>query len=498
MFEVLSMSKGIIDAESPRHGGTNVKNGIKYCHLLQGLLPVLLGVLAVGGLSLGAQPASALEATGNVCLETLFGSKTNCTAEDVKIAKAINVSVAKCTEGTTIPELTGTFEVLLSGKGSIKSRLDIGLYFDVHGDVDSNGNRENNGARGGTCQLNTIPIPPGVNLDGDVCGDVDTAHNDLFVTITLHNVSCVDTDGDGRLNLPNCVSWQTPGQDGVCTQATQAIPGSSSKCKCDDAFNIPVEVERPGISVTKAADPDTLNEPGGSVDFAVTVHNDGAVVAVDLTELVDDPDNNPATNNSITYNATSTPSLATICGNNTHLDPGESTTCTFTRTVTGEPGKVTDKACVSGHDANNNAIGPTCATATVTIVGVNPSAAVTKIATTAVVTFEVTVHNLSTAEQGFVDALCDDKYGAIATHGIFTCTAGTLGTIKGTTCSVPQTLGINGTSGDSYTCTFEAEVSIDGSEHTDTVTGTVSDNDGNSVPTQPGSAKVTVTATHNP
>jgi hypothetical protein len=440
---------------------------------------------------LGAQPASALEATGNVCLETLFGSKTNCTAEDVKIAKAINVSVAKCTEGTTIPELTGTFEVLLSGKGSIKSRLDIGLYFDIHGDVDSNGNRENNGARGGTCQLNTIPILPGVDLDGDVCGDVDTAHNDLFVTITLHNVSCVDTDGDGKLNLPNCVSWQTPGQDGVCTQATQAIPGSSSKCKCDDAFNIPVEVERPGISVTKAAAPDTLNEPGGSVDFTVTVHNDGAVVSVTLTTIVDDPDNDPNTKNSTTYNA------ADIC-DTIVLGPGLSTDCTFTRTVSGEPGKVTDKACVSGHDANNNPVGPTCATATVTIVGVNPSAAVTKIATKAVVTFEVTVHNLSTAEQGFVDKLCDDKYGAVATHGTFTCAAGTLGTIKGTTCSVPQTLGINGTSGDSYTCTFDAEVSIDGSAHTDTVTGTVSDDDGNSVPTQPGTATMTITADHNP
>jgi hypothetical protein len=61
-----------------------------------------------------------------------------------------------------------------------------------------------------------------------------------------------------------------------------------------------------------------------------------------------------------------------------------------------------------------------------------------------------------------------------------------------------KTLAINGQANDSYTCTFEAAVAIDGLAHTDKATGKLSDNDGNSISTAEGTATVTITTSHNP
>ena len=82
-----------------------------------------------------------------------------------------------------------------------------------------------------------------------------------------------------------------------------------------------------------------------------------------------------------------------------------------------------------------------------------------------------------------------------------TCPAGTLGSVISTDCDLGaqgKTLAINGQSGDSYTCTFEAAVAIDGLAHTDKATGTLSDNDGNSISSTEGTATVTITTSHNP
>jgi hypothetical protein len=96
----------------------------------------------------------------------------------------------------------------------------------------------------------------------------------------------------------------------------------------------------------------------------------------------------------------------------------------------------------------------------------------------AVVTFEVVVTNDSTAEALELTELIDDVYGDI--------TSDVTDDILGTTCNVPQTIEM----GSSYTCSFDARVST--SPHTDTVTGTVSDDDGSSVLTASDSATVTL------
>src|SRR5438876_11947816 len=79
----------------------------KFWQRCTGPLPILLGVLAIGGLLLGAQPASAVNSgpttTGtNVCLQPLFSgsapvtnaNRVGCTANDIRIS-----GVAKDSQG---------------------------------------------------------------------------------------------------------------------------------------------------------------------------------------------------------------------------------------------------------------------------------------------------------------------------------------------------------------------------------------------------------------
>ncbi len=119
---------------------------------------------------------------------------------------------------------------------------------------------------------------------------------------------------------------------------------------------MPVRVEQPSLTVHKTAVPTNppLDEPGGSVTYTVKVTNGAVATSVTLTELDEDTDNDGTVDT--VFNATSTPTLASIC-DKTLIGPGQTVTCTFTGTVSGEGGQsFTDKACVKGIDSNGNAV----------------------------------------------------------------------------------------------------------------------------------------------
>src|SRR5204863_6423399 len=108
-----------------------------------------------------------------------------------------------------------------------QTRYDIGIYFATDGDPN------NNGALTGQCVLTTLDSSNStnfINLDAspDACGDIDAAHNPQTLHIPL-TVQCT-AGADGKLRLPNCTSWRQPGSNAVCTQASDAYPGSPSKC----------------------------------------------------------------------------------------------------------------------------------------------------------------------------------------------------------------------------------------------------------------------------
>jgi len=446
-----------------------------------GICSLFLGALVLGGVLLGAQPAAAQS-----CVQEQAGRSIVCTANDVRISFADNIRdtsgnpLTQCVSGQTF-SFIADFHVVTTAT----SRYDIGLYFATDGDPN------HDGARTGVCSSNIItpphkdPAPPQLvtlgstsvaNLDGDTCGDVNTANgwgvpNGKVVTVRVDNVSCVDTDGDGKLNLPNCTSW-SQNSGGVCSTPADAAPGSPSKCSCDIAFNIPIFVETGTIDVAKdvkTGTPSSLPEPGGQFTYTVTVNNTAQFTSVTLDRICDDQYGTiakVASAQDCTAGNTGTKD-STTCSLPQTLAPGGSYSCEFKATKNSNTpiANFTDVITVFGHDENNKSVQDSDS-ASVAIADVPPTALVTKSLDSlqcATVRYKVGVKNTDSVESLTLTTLTDNSFGSITSvHDA----------IDATTCSVPQTI----VSGDTYSCTFDATF-CDASSHTDKVTAKLHDND---------------------
>jgi hypothetical protein len=218
----------------------------------------------------GSGPGSS-----SVCAGALFGGPLGCTANDVGIAKAFDISATECVKDQPI-DFNAKFEVLTQGG---VTRYDIGLYFAL------GGQGSDATAQTGECSVSIItptnsttdPIPGTtlsgkgfVNLDnagnadpnGDLCGDINSAFKPQVVAVSLEGVTCTESDlffnpatgecqataPSGVTNpqkcmaLPNAVSWRQTGANGLCNSPLDAFPGTTSKCKVDTTFAIPIRV----------------------------------------------------------------------------------------------------------------------------------------------------------------------------------------------------------------------------------------------------------------
>ena len=478
-----------------------------------GIYSLFLGALVLGGLLLGAQPA----ASADNCIQDKFGKSLVCTANDVRIAFADNIRdtsgnpLSQCLSGQPF-SFIADFHVTVGAT----SRYDIGLWFATDGDPN------HDGARSGTCSVNDITDlhtdPAGTvqlgsafaaNLDGDACRDINTANgwgppNGRVVTVRVDNVSCVDTDNDGKLNLPNCTSW-SQNTGGVCNVPNDTVPGSPSKCSCDITFNLPILVETGTIQVTKDASPASLPEPGGEFTFTVGVKNTSSFTNLTVNRICDDQYGTivktaaaapcaAGSLGSITGTTCSVPQTLSPGDNTTPDPPGSTYSCTFTANVTGEPRTVTDVVTVSGLDANNKPVSGSDSAQAI-ISNVPPTATVVKSLVDlacADVNYRVRVNNTDTAESLTLTALNDNGFGDITK---------VQGNVLATTCGVaapngpgtlPATIAANG----SYECDFRAHFC--GGSHTDTVTGTLNDNDGGTINPASNSLQVDVSAVVHP
>ena len=448
-----------------------------------------VALVAICASLLGVQSASA-----QTCIQDVWKAHGNnqnltCSANDVRIAFADNIkdlqgnSLSRCISGSTF-SFIADFHVNLTAD----TRYDIGLYFATDGDSN------HNGAITGACSANVITAKDPqtglgsanfVQLDAapDTCGDINSTHNPQVVTVRVDNVLCQDSDGDGKLNLPNCTTWRQPGSNEVCQVVNDAYPGSPSKCNCDIGFNVPIIVETGTINVTKdVTNPAnaTLPEPGGEFTYRVGVTSQASFTNVILDRICDDQYGLVAK----VVSAPNCPagSLGTInsttCVLPQTLTPGSSYSCTFKATASTS---VTDTVTVFGHDSSNNPVQGSDS-AQVFVSDVLPTASVVKSLNSlqcAIVRYGVRVNNLDPVESLNLSALSDNGFGDITTvHG----------DVVATTCSVPRSIAVTG----NYTCTFDAKFC--GSSHTDKVTGTLNDNDGNTINQDSNSLTVNVSA----
>ena len=233
----------------------------------------------------------------------------------------------------------------------------------------------------------------------------------------------------------------------------------------------------PVIAVTKAADPLTRPEPGGTFTFTVQVSNPSATDPIKITSLTDNIYGDLATRPGSTCGA-----LIGVV-----LAPGAvSAPCSFTGPFTGHGGdSQTDTVTVHGVDSFGNTASAT-AQATVTLTTVNPEIKVTKAANPLSLpvpggnfTFTVQVSNPSTVDPVKITSLVDNIYGDLATRPGSTC-----GALIGTTLAPGAT---------SAPCSFTGPFTgTAGQSQTDTVTVTGVDTLGKTVT---ATAQATVTLT---
>ncbi len=510
------------------------------------LFPILLCIVAVGGLLLGAQAASA--ATPPNCIQDVWKAHNNnqnltCTANDVTLSSATNIQISlggSCDPVTGVCKCQSPGNVTFSADFEMDltadTRYDIGFYIATDGDPNHDGALTGQcsatASLAGNTQQNTfinLDVPPNCSGNacqtGDVCGDITgplgTAHNPVFVRQTI-TTPCV-AGPSGKLELPFCTTWRQPGSNQVCLgtgtpglpATNDVFPGSPSKCNCG-TLAVDILTEAPTISVTKAANPTQINE-GTPTDiiYTVDVKNDGSFVGVTVQKICDDQFGTVKTSGGLTCPAGALGTVkSTTCIVPQDIAAGATYECTFTASSgSRDVGQdITDQVCATGHDANTppNPLSA-CNTATVTVANVNPTASLSKtvLATVcATMRYEVRVLNTDTVEPLTLTALSDDTYGSITTvHGNVTgttCGVATgdpgLGSLSGQTGggAFPFTLqtgdgNFGGT--DTYTCKFDGTTCT--FPLTDTVTGTLHD-DENNLASPTGSATVRVNNSISP
>jgi hypothetical protein len=481
-----------------------MKHRTKNQRSFTGLIPVLICIMAVGGLLFTAQPASATASktfVGDYCMQKIFGTpvsgsnKLNCTANDIRISRAISATPTSCVKNTTF-DLVATFEVIVNAN----ARYDAGFFFRVDAGANARGDGTN---ATGECSLTVLtlpgaPNPPALNLDGDTCGDLNSGTYNI--TMTIPNVLCQDTNGNGKLNLPNCTSWHSNSSTSCNTNNAFTLnPETKSKCVCDDTFEVPVTVEDAHLTVDKSANPTTIPEPGGTVTYTVKITNTASVESVAITSIADSPlygDLGNASNSNVTDNTC--PSLI-----NTTLAPGATVSCSFKGSVSGNATqRVTDTVEACSYQASNNATvcGHDSADVDITDVYTAPTLAKTAQSTANCqldVTYQVVVSNNSTVDTLTVNSLNDDKFGNIA--AVHTAGGG-FEQVVSTTCgqggqgmpgALPATIQPSG----NYTCSFVGRIASSSCafDHTNKVTAGTTDDDG-TVSSPYDTATVTVTA----
>lgn len=179
-----------------------------------------------------------------------------CTAKDVAITKVSLVQgPASCTPGSLV---SASFSADLQSTSNAR-RSDIGIW--IASDFNSNAKTS------GTCShfwfqatsdlenpnlaLGQLPdfdsSDEGSNGQPDGCGDI--ANKALYEGVAMVHpqntitIPCVDTDGDGYVDIDYCVAWKVPGQDtagnGCSADGDQSVarantvPGTRAKCRCE-------------------------------------------------------------------------------------------------------------------------------------------------------------------------------------------------------------------------------------------------------------------------
>ncbi|HKO20836.1 MAG TPA: hypothetical protein VJU82_18325, partial [Acidobacteriaceae bacterium] len=455
----------------------------------------LIGTGMFAGLLLSGVPQTAFAQS---CVQDLYGKNLQCTANDVRIAAALSpvvdpktgAAILSCNAGDRF-SFVATFKVVTTAT----ARENIGMYFAKDGQASAL-----TGGAAGPNQLscadnvitpihddplfptNTNPGAPRLGtsqyeeLDTstpkDTCGDISTSDNNQLINVYVENALC-KAGANGQVALPNCTSWQQPGGTNLCSYTAPpaegypfgtngALPGSPSKCNCDNTFTIPVTVQQPGLTVAKTctvgskATSNTAcafdgtsgtNLEGGTVTYGLSVTNTSNIGDVIVDEVCDSAYGGLySSSGTFSHCTKSTTVSSNTCG--TMSTPwtidGTPSTCGFAATV-GELANVSDIITVYGHGASAPNTAVTQASNSISVTsGENPSTATITAGVTSPtanttfctdVTYNVGASNTSTTDESPVTLTSLTE--SAASLGDLTKVSST---VLATSCSVPQAL----------------------------------------------------------
>lgn len=283
---------------------------------------------------------------------------------------------------------------------------------------------------------------------------------------------------------------RTLGADGVYTASNFTVTALPTTIDLTNNDIVLCEVRNShvDIAVKKIANPTTVPESGADVTFTFEVFNGGGT-NVALTGLVDTVLGNLHGQGTCVANG-----LIVISANTTYR-------CSVTKKIAGNAGTPhVNTVTATVRDAQGVTVSRS-ATAAVDFSDTAPLVTLNRNANPATlpepggaVVYTLQVTNNSSGEPVTITTLTDTPYGTLTTVG---------GAINATTCAVPQTLAPAGQAGATYSCTFTVQLSGPPGPYTDSVTATISDDDGNSaqvakeqlvtITNAPPAAKLTIT-----
>ncbi len=238
-------------------------------------------------------------------------------------------------------------------QNSAKERFDLGLWVldpSLSGDANT----------GASCkQYNLIPLQNGaVNLDGDLCGDVNATTTTINVPLDELDLVC-PSNGETTVTIQACAGWSNStsgGNDVVCPidppggpagfrQGT--TPPEGSKCKCN-ALTLPIDVK--GVLHIKKVTIPSPDAANTSFTFTPGNWNGGTSFALKNGETKDSDPLSAGTYTAaetlvtgytlssracvLTGTATAKAFTNITNGVSVSLTAGEDVTCTFTNTAT--------------------------------------------------------------------------------------------------------------------------------------------------------------------
>lgn len=263
---------------------------------------------ALAGILITAAPATGL-IQGGGCVNDVSGLNNNCTANDLTfVAVGLGVQDDGC---VSTSDTVSIFLRAQIANTTAQTRYDIGMYFATDGDVNGDG------AQSGVCSREILRpasanvgatdcppldlnggVGPFLNADGDTCSDLLAESNPGNCTLqgrtdtqgkTLRDAAIMDftqaitfpcrdveITPTGFVNIPLCSTWgNQAGQvstdaNATCDSELEAVPGTKSKCRCEDLdSNIPA----PELSLSCTCDAPTTVRPGFPVTCTVSYAN---------------------------------------------------------------------------------------------------------------------------------------------------------------------------------------------------------------------------------